>query len=622
MHRQDFPDFTDVLSQLRSLDQTADAQYGNVQSGQSYFHKKTLTSVTVKQDNKESSLSVAVLKPKGNLAYKDSTRQRNSRILEIIRNKYRELRKKPSPFLQRALAHGASGKITQLESGDLEQLLKTDKDKVVRDCKEMIAQLVLAIYELHEVLQLVHRDIKPGNILFTVLSEGRLYLQLTDFEFSGKPEDKDLPWGTAEYSGAPELADLVEDVYDRGRIIGKGWKVKEITRQDKRFKEADKKALDCFALGKVIEKIWEKYNFIAKYGDPDFKAIKNLYKSLLKPISERDDDLSAKNDSTSKLQWENDNEETGSAEDDEDFVEVDEKKSEEESTDDNITDDTDDYLVSTKRPTIKEVMNHPLFGRTSKERAAYFEKVKKEFDRPDTYLGDFYFHEFSPDENDNFYLLPTPLQHIYLAANAMNDVSIKEAGDEPLIYQSMYEKAKNLLYQIDSLSPELNTKQLAPILKTLTQKAKEVIIIARKNAEDAIHNNELNNIKNMTNEQLKIAVQRAYDRYIALNFSKPKSTWEKFWSSHGETGRVNASEFKKNFDKLTLNPWAYGPNELFKVITDHFEFRAGARGQTSFKTLLSKELGVISSLPLNIWVETLNPKLSSDDLLGNRRKKK
>jgi len=74
------------------------------------------------------------------------------------------------------------------------------------------------------------------------------------------------------------------------------------------------------------------------------------------------------------------------------------------------------------RLTVKAAMDHPYFGPDKTARAEYFDRVRKEYQQPDIFIGGYYYNrknDFYPEFGDAFYLLPDPVKDLYLQAASL-----------------------------------------------------------------------------------------------------------------------------------------------------------------------------------------------------------
>ncbi|MDA8561767.1 hypothetical protein N9L02_01470, partial [Gammaproteobacteria bacterium] len=170
-----------------------------------------------------------------------------------------------SPFIQTFLYQGIKGKILVKADCDLYDFL----NKIINDplyfvrvplvdlnLKEIISQLVLAVYELHSN-DLVHRDIKNENVLVTIRVDGSLYLQLSDLDTVVRSDEKNLQLIGTRWNFSPEL-------FSGDKLI-----------KYKIYNDLDKKAIDCYALGLMISQI-SKISYFKQCAN-----LKNLINSLL-----------------------------------------------------------------------------------------------------------------------------------------------------------------------------------------------------------------------------------------------------------------------------------------------------------------------------------------------------
>lgn len=77
----------------------------------------------------------------------------------------------------------------------------------------------------------------------------------------------------------------------------------------------------------------------------------------------------------------------------------------------------------TKRLTMEQAMQHPLFGQTIQERNLYFESVKNKYKLKETFFDGFYLSPANriPKENDVFLTLPSYLKKIVMTATDLNN---------------------------------------------------------------------------------------------------------------------------------------------------------------------------------------------------------
>lgn len=81
--------------------------------------------------------------------------------------------------------------------------LEDQGDILVDECVRILCQCLSALVYLHESKGIVHRDIKPGNILVEHLDTGKIY-KFADFGLSRESRDPTTICGSWPYL-APEL---------------------------------------------------------------------------------------------------------------------------------------------------------------------------------------------------------------------------------------------------------------------------------------------------------------------------------------------------------------------------------------------------------------------------------
>lgn len=168
-------------------------------------------------------------------------------------------------FIHTPILNNGKGKKLALLApmGDLKTYLNTLKQKLPHEkIKQLVAQIVLSIFHLHSK-NLVHRDIKPENILVFLSPTKEVHLKLADINTVADKDDPTLvrvgtpPFLAPEVSTADDVK--AEDLLRKSE--------KELTTTDKnliekyrkdqiilnkKYRTADKSAIDCYALGAVL----------------------------------------------------------------------------------------------------------------------------------------------------------------------------------------------------------------------------------------------------------------------------------------------------------------------------------------------------------------------------------
>jgi len=155
--------------------------------------------------------------------------------------------KQTTSFIARFLSRGRGGKVSELAVSDLFTWLDNENNArtITQDeIKSIVAQMVLAVYRLHVLFGMVHRDIKNENILIFLTPKGPR-IKLSDLDTTREQNDPNMPFydvGTRQFF-PPE--------YKK--------KVGEKTALDPWAADAAKKMpVDCYALGKTIDEIANK----------------------------------------------------------------------------------------------------------------------------------------------------------------------------------------------------------------------------------------------------------------------------------------------------------------------------------------------------------------------------
>jgi serine/threonine protein kinase len=440
-------------------------------------------------------------------------------------------------FIHTYFAYGKKGKISKLATGDIVDYIEMNFYKKA-DIREWIAQIILAIDELHKH-NLVHRDIKLENILIFLNKDGSPHLKLADHDDIAFADDTNLYYTGTPYYFPKEMCNQWEKFSDYN---------KDINREH--YKKANKKAIDCFALGAAINCIINYYHYIPND--------KELYQSIMTLV-------------------------------------------------DALTDDD-----PTKRWTILQAKQHILFGKTEEEINNYFDSIKKKFALKETFIDGYYLSpgNLIPEENDAFMILPKYLKEIVITASELNNqiifIQTKFDNFEKHLHviegyyvnektlTCILQKARKLktLTNIQTRNPELHR-----ILRNLNTAASTILSVS----------NELY-IRSLMAwipfNPLFIATQQAIDQYIKMNKIKNLKPnlfavqYIKFRSKHNyETlqliNEVRSSEFKMMPPKLV--------NRILNYFKDDLEIN----NTESFSTILTQQLRKISPKPFDQWRRSL-----------------
>jgi len=154
-----------------------------------------------------------------------------------------------SPWLAKLVAYGESVRFSPEEMGNLFELLKSLNPQEIREhVRSLVAMAAQGLSALHSE-DIVHRDIKPGNMLFTkskIAGKDHYHLVISDLD------------GLA----------LVDP---RGHLDGHhSYTVFTPYYTPLNYEQEDRKAVDCYALGKTVQVILAYGYYDNNIEHPDF----------------------------------------------------------------------------------------------------------------------------------------------------------------------------------------------------------------------------------------------------------------------------------------------------------------------------------------------------------------
>ncbi len=258
---------------------------------------------------------------------------------------YKPRKKLFSPFIQKFLCFGIGGKVSILApEGNLGNWIRKNGNTVTAEAvKRIVSQLLAIVYDLHS-RNLVHRDIKLENILTFINSDADdASIMLSDLDSTLHQNDRCETSGTTGYL-APECM-----------------KDEEISCA--RYRAAEKKAMDCYAVGHSIYKI-----LCAIKDNPN---ISESDKADLQDLSARLKNLNP----NPGFRW-----------------------------------------------TIVEASCHPYFGETRDKRDELFHQFVYQYEEPDFYFDSYLYTEYDyyPKRGAGFFLWPRFLKEFFLEASSLN----------------------------------------------------------------------------------------------------------------------------------------------------------------------------------------------------------
>lgn len=457
------------------------------------------------------------------------------------------------PFIQPILAYGNKSKITEEEIADLDRFKNHklySRDDI--DYKEIFAQMLLALWALHS-RNLVHRDPSLKNFFVKSVNNPSLHVMLSDLD-------------SVIYANQQDVGMIGPEAKLSPPEFNKVWEIEDNKARFNAYNSiSNKKAIDCFIIGKDFEKFYREY-----IGNCEFmpNELKNLIARL---------------------------------------------------TDDNPS----------KRLTIAQAIQHNFFGTDETRQDFFKNLNEKFKQPPDVYFDDFYCGRANryPEVNDYFYILPKKHKEIYLTAstlqNQINSLSQIEDRDDQ-INSSSEIKNKNQTNSSSKVNNENdqyinNYDELSVICKTsmhlfrLANTATpqtDLIKQFKKSALDTYNaipfKIKMNMAKHITPNQLLTMVRTACDTYIAINGLKELNTPRLFerWHAHGLFGKNQAIAFKNRIKEMVDE--GKSSYDIYCELNKHLKNGSGRSGKTSFKTILIQEFSDISWFPHKVLLENLS----------------
>lgn len=190
---------------------------------------------------------IAILKSTGRDAKEIATS--NIETIALLRKEFQKTDIIPAPAFQPILFLGDLIRVTELIDYDMLDFINRHTISFSPEIiKDLFAQLIMVLDQLHNDLDFVHRDIKLDNILIGYIN-GRWRIYLIDYEFTSKTADCLYLAGTAS-AAPPELKKLTKAFVKQGEV--KTIWIDTYEQKSKIYTPLDKKAIDCYHLGSVF----------------------------------------------------------------------------------------------------------------------------------------------------------------------------------------------------------------------------------------------------------------------------------------------------------------------------------------------------------------------------------
>ncbi len=356
--------------------------------------------------------------------------------------------KQSTLFIQNFFSYTAEGdKVSPLASGkDLYSWVKKNIDRLTDEqLKEVIAQMFMAIEALHSN-GFVHKDIKPGNFLVHEI-EGRIYVEIADIDTITEENDNSCPAFTALFLPPECMSEKsmreAEEKHNSAFLL-----------DHEKYKDLDKKKVDCYAVGKSVEEILDiirerKVWNLGKIGRQESEGPWDEFSTRLM-------------NSDPNTRW-----------------------------------------------TMQQAMEDDYFGKDAAAREAYFAGLRQKHQRPDTFLDSYYHNpreDFYPN-NNTFLMLPPQLKEIYmLAASVESKMKLLEfrafMEGEVVAIGAQIRELEKLIKDYGNKEP----KDILKKLKSGLQEAKSLLDSHKIQLDHNIFKNPeglLNFLKLRTNEEKK-----------------------------------------------------------------------------------------------------------------------
>ncbi len=218
----------------------------------------------------QKTIKVAISRPKEN------HESHNQEIVEAIKHlrKFDKANRKEQStlFIQSMLFHDTRGvKVSEAADMDLlewiEECVASSSGDITR---EAVAQMLMATDALHEKGKFLHTDLKPNNFLVYIAYSGRVYVEISDIDGVVAQNRKNRFPAYTPTMLAPECrSENNKHLPSTDAIFNRNL-----------YETVDKKAVDCFALGRSIGIILAKLEKNPKISAADKAKLELLYRGL------------------------------------------------------------------------------------------------------------------------------------------------------------------------------------------------------------------------------------------------------------------------------------------------------------------------------------------------------
>nr|XP_018916728.1 PREDICTED: serine/threonine-protein kinase/endoribonuclease IRE1-like isoform X1 [Bemisia tabaci]XP_018916730.1 PREDICTED: serine/threonine-protein kinase/endoribonuclease IRE1-like isoform X1 [Bemisia tabaci] len=116
----------------------------------------------------------------------------------------------------------------ELATGNLSEYCDSPQYMNVLAPREVCVQITRGLKHLHD-LNIVHRNLKPSNILFLLIREDEMLMKIADYAISKTLEDREsftssctvgsISWAAPEMRGRPDRKTLKTDIYSLGLVF-------------------------------------------------------------------------------------------------------------------------------------------------------------------------------------------------------------------------------------------------------------------------------------------------------------------------------------------------------------------------------------------------------------------
>lgn len=489
---QRLPDISDLLPSLLTRD--LDTTTAGISLNRSKVYQETIEVYDL--DAKQ--LGIAIIQPA------TGSNSATTAAISLLRQKFQDLRAAneegidptPSPSLQPILFHTDSRRVTEfmpLPSDCLEWIrpLLDNNDKMIlslEELKEVFAQLIMAVDQLHNALKLVHRDIKLDNLLIRYINN-RWCIYLMDYECTAEADAKNMTLdGTSRYA-PPEIKSLTTTKTVGGKTTFV-W-IPDSPFKAETYNPLDKKAIDCYHVGIVFEYLYEA---LCPNPHKEINETRTQIKDLIQKLKLKD---------------------------------------------------------PKDRLSMSQAKNHALFGASDDACKDYFKTLKQALQATAPNFDGYnvlHAEDFFPEKNKGFYILPAVQKEIYMLAsslsNQINSIT-EESQDLNYIYMSIHDKAVAL----SRLTQESKNSVITRLHTEIESIIKMTLPISNLTKNRIRQENDFAK-QTSSPENLKNAVAAAYDEYYKNNDFANLSNrpWYQF-SFHGQSGFDRAKAFNDDIKK-------------------------------------------------------------------------